>query len=269
MAIFTDTDHAFYEENGYVVARGCVAKTKCDAVIDAVWEFLGMDRDDPDDWYREPHSPGGGMVHMHQHQSLWDTRQDPNVHQAFSEIIGSEKLWVSMDRANMKPPKHDDHPKWDHGGFMHWDANTKKLPLGRGVQGVVYLTDTADNQGSFQCIPGEHKHLLDPDNPFVPELREENFRQIPGSAGDLLIWMTALPHGNGRNTSDKPRLAQYITMGRNGQTNEEGRQNRIKHWRERTPGGFPGDPRRIEEDEGTTAELTPLGRKLLGLDLWD
>jgi hypothetical protein len=81
--------------------------------------------------------------------------------------------------------------------------------------------------------------------------------------------MTALPHGNGRNTSDKPRLAQYITMGRNGQTNEEGRQNRIKHWRERTPGGFPGDPRRIEEDQGTTAELTPLGRRLLGLDLWD
>ena len=34
-------------------------------------------------------------------------------------------------------------------------------------------------------------------------------------------------------------------------------------------GGFPGDPRRIEEDHGTTAELTPLGRKLLGLDLWD
>ncbi|MBT3267346.1 hypothetical protein HN371_09355 [Candidatus Poribacteria bacterium] len=269
MATFKEADHAFYEENGYVVARDCVPKANCDAVVDAVWDFLEMDRDDPNDWYRKPHSPGAGMVHMHQHQALWDNRQHPNVHQAFAEIIGAEKLWVSMDRANLKPPQHPDHPEWDHPGFMHWDANTKDLPLGRGVQGVVYLTDTADDQGSFQCVPGAHKHLLDTDNPFVPELREEEYRQIPGSAGDLLIWMVALPHGNGHNTSDRPRLAQYITMGRAGETNDDARQNRIKHWRDRTPGGFPGDPRRIEEDHGTTAELTPLGRKLLGLDLWD
>ena len=32
---------------------------------------------------------------------------------------------------------------------------------------------------------------------------------------------------------------------------------------------FPGDPRRIEEQYGKTAELTPLGRKLLGLDRWE
>ena len=58
-------------------------------------------------------------------------------------------------------------------------------------------------------------------------------------------------------------------MGRAGQDNQAARDGRIKRWRERTPGGFPGDPRRIEEDHGTTAELTPLGRRLLGLDLWD
>jgi hypothetical protein len=43
-------------------------------------------------------------------------------------------------------------------------------------------------------------------------------------------------------------------------------------WRDRLPpkgSAFPGDPRRKEELHGKTAELTPLGRKLLGLDRWD
>ena len=41
---------------------------------------------------------------MYQHQALWDNRQYPKVHQAFAEILRDEKLWVSLDRANMKPP---------------------------------------------------------------------------------------------------------------------------------------------------------------------
>ena len=31
---------------------------------------------------------------------------------------------------------------------------------------------------------------------------------------------------------------------------------------------FPGDPREWEHQHGTTAALSPLGRKLLGLDSW-
>jgi hypothetical protein len=48
--------------------------------------------------------------------------------------------------------------------------------------------------------------------------------------------------------------------------------HRIKMWRERlTPEGkaFPGDPRRLEEKFGTTAELTPLGEKLVGVSSWN
>ena len=37
-------------------------------------------------------------------------------------------------------------------------------------------------------------------------------KSIPGRAGDLLIWHSGLLHGNGRNTSNRPRFAQYIAM---------------------------------------------------------
>ena len=59
-------------------------------MIDAIWEFLGMDPDDPDDWYREPHRRGG-MVELYHHQALWDNRQYPRVHQAFADIWGPKR----------------------------------------------------------------------------------------------------------------------------------------------------------------------------------
>ena len=45
----------------------------------------------------------------------------------------------------------------------------------------------------------------------------------------------------------------------------------VDSWRERrAPEGFafPGDPREWERTKYATANLTPLGKKLLGLDSW-
>jgi hypothetical protein len=278
MSIFTPDDPAFFRENGYVIVPDAVPPENLRAVVNAIWEFLGMDPNDPEDWYREPHRTSG-MVELYQHPALWNNRQHPRVYQAFVEILGTRKLWVSMDRACMKPPRHPAHPEYDHKGFIHWDADTSRLPIPFGVQGVLALTDTAEDQGGFQCVPGMHRNLeawirtQPPDrNPRVPDLTGRTVKAIPMRAGDLLIWDRLLPHGNGHNVSDRPRLAQYITMHRAREADEEARAWRIRLWRERLcPGGpaFPGDSRRLEELHGTTAELTPLGRKLLGLDLWE
>jgi ectoine hydroxylase-related dioxygenase (phytanoyl-CoA dioxygenase family) len=278
MPVLTPDDHAFFAENGYVVARDVVPKENLEAVIDALWAFLGMDRSDPDDWYREPLRPGG-MVEMYQHPAMWANRQYPRVHQVFSEIFGTERLWVSLDRVNMKPPSHPDHPEYDHKGFIHWDTDTSVLPQPFGVQGVLCLTDTDETMGGFQCVAGMHRNLeawiatQPPDrNPRVPDMTGLTLTPVPGKAGDLIIWNRLLPHGNGHNVSNRPRLAQYITMYRAREENEDSRQERITAWRDRLPPKgkpFPGDPRRIEQLYGQTAELTSLGRKLLGVDRWD
>jgi ectoine hydroxylase-related dioxygenase (phytanoyl-CoA dioxygenase family) len=58
-------------------------------------------------------------------------------------------------------------------------------------------------------------------------------------AGDLLIWNSLTPHDVARNSSGRPRLAQYITMFPVQEDNEELRRSRIRMWRERlTPEGF-------------------------------
>jgi ectoine hydroxylase-related dioxygenase (phytanoyl-CoA dioxygenase family) len=277
MSVLTREDHAFFEENGYVIVHNAVPQQNLDAVVAALWEFLGMDPNDPNDWYREPHRTSS-MVELYQHQALWDCRQHPRVHQAFSEIWGDERLWVSLDRVSMKPPPHPDHPEYDRNGFIHWDCDTSQLPVPFGVQGVLYLTDTDEDMGGFQCIPGMHRTFYDwvksqpPDrDPRVPDLEGLEVKPIPGKAADLLIWHRLLAHGNGRNVSNRPRLAQYIGMYPERSGNEEYRQKRIRMWRDRLPPdgkAFPGDPRGWEREHGRTAELTSLGRRLLGLDPW-
>jgi hypothetical protein len=272
--LLTPEDRAFWEENGYVVIHNAVPQANLDAVIEDIWQFLGVDRNDPEAWYRAPISRAG-MLEMYQTQSLWNNRQHPRVHQAFADIWGTEKLWVSFDRANMNPPAR---PDWDYQGMVHWDIDTSRDPVPFMVQGVLYLEDTSADQGGFQCVAGFHKRFAewvksqpadrDPRHPVLDGLE---VKTIPGKAGDLLIWHSLLPHGNSRNRSNKPRLAQYITMYPAREDAEEERRNRINAWQELLPPkgkAFPGDPRGFEQKHHKAAELTDLGKRLLGLEPW-
>ena len=286
MAVLSKEDWSFWQENGYVVIPNAVQQENLDRMVETIWQFLDMDPDDSETWYKyKPYtrddrsSPisGAGMVEMYQHQALWDNRQHPKIHQAFSEIWDDERLWVSIDRANMKPPARDDRPEWGHQGMIHWDVDTSEQPIRFGVQGVLYLTDTAENQGGFQCVPGFNntfeewvKTQPEDRNPHQPDLADLQVKSIAGKAGDLLIWHRLLAHGNGHNTSDKPRLAQYITMSPAPKDSEEARQGRIKAWQERRPlSNWPGDSRDWEHERQEPAVLTELGRKVLGVDLWE
>lgn len=274
MSILSGDDHAFWEENGYVVVPNAVPQENLDRVIDVTWEFLEMDPNDPETWYTLPgwHSRTG-MVQLFQHQALWDNRQYPRVHQIFSELFGTEKLWCSLDRVNMNPPARAD---WDYQGFIHWDFDPTTWPIGLRVQGVLCLADTDEAQGGFQCVPGSHRQVPEilarqkPDAELRrPDIGDMPVKSIGGKAGDLIIWHTGLLHGNGRNRTDRPRLAQYITMYPADEANEDARQQRVESWRNcSTPGKFPSDPRKLEETQGQPAVLTELGKKLLGLERW-
>jgi hypothetical protein len=282
LRVLNEQDLAFFKENGYLVVPNAVPRENLDATLMAVWDFLGMDPTDSTTWY--PPERRGGLVYLHQHQTLWDNRQYPRLYDAFVDILGTEKLWVSMDRASMKPPIDPRFPHYEDRGFVHWDLDTSKpLPTRLGVQGVLALADTDENMGGFCCIPGFHRNLAEwiagqpaDRNPRSPDLSRlpEGFKvtPIPMKAGDLVIWDRMLAHGNGRNGGKAPRLAQYVTMHPAASDNEEARQERIACWRDRhAPSYWEKDipePLRGRERSNPPADLTPLGRKLLGLDLW-
>jgi len=282
LKVLSEAHWKFWLHNGYVVIRNAVPKEQVAQTARFLWEFEEKDPGDPETWYTPPRAEmqmkeltNTGMVEVYNHQRLWDNRQMPRVHDAFADIWGTEKLWVTIDRANLNFPLR---PGFEYKGFIHWDYDPETKP--QNVQGVLALTDQTDeNMGGFQCIPELFRtydtwKLTQPDDRdhFKPDTTGFPLVKVPMEAGDLLIFNSSQPHGIRPNLSgSKVRIAQYISMMPAEEDNEPLRQWRIASWRDRiAPEGyaFPGDPRRWEQTRYSTAELSPLGRKLLGLDRW-
>lgn len=270
MSVLSQQDLDLFAEQGYTVARQVIDQEQAERTARAVWDFAGQDPANPDTWYADP--PRGIMIEIYHHQTLWDNRTAPRVHQAFSQIWRTEKLWVSHDRASISPPSRDPAKPENR---LHWDTKFENCPVPFAVQGVLYLCDTPQEQGAFLCVPGFH-HRLEAWLDCLPEgavPREQDLlalgaRRIPASAGDLVIWRTALPHTASVNRGRAPRLAQYITMRPAREQDEAARQQRLAFWRDRLSGlGRYAQER--EHRESPTAELTSLGRKLAGIEAWN
>ncbi|MCE9589929.1 MAG: phytanoyl-CoA dioxygenase family protein [Planctomycetes bacterium] len=274
--MLTPEQIAFFHEQGYIHVPGLIPRENCAAVVDAIFEFLNLSPDRPDEWYNSALKPGyGGMVEMYHHPSMWVNRQLPEVYEVFRAIMGTDKLVVTLDRVSMKPPvSSKSNPDWTEKSFVHLDADPTdpRWATEYGVQGVVYLTDTDESMGGFHCVPGFHrKHTewlrtpKDRRSEKPPDFSGIVPTPIPGKAGDMVIWDFMLPHGNGVNHSNRPRFAQYITM-LPAVLSPETIEDRIQRWR----GSIPNKVAVKDAPPPTQdpAPLTPLGRKLLGLDPW-
>ncbi|MCA6460978.1 MAG: phytanoyl-CoA dioxygenase family protein [Chitinophagaceae bacterium] len=283
LRVLSEEDWTFWKHNGYIVIKQAVSKEQAAATAAFLWEFEEKNPDDPTTWYTAPRAEmkmkeleNTGMVEVYNHQQLWNNRQAQRIYDAFVDIWGTEKLWVSIDRANLNFPIR---PGFEYKGFIHWDYDPDTNPV--NVQGVLALADQTDeNMGGFQCIPELFRNyhswkLTQPEdrNHFMPDITGLELVKVPLEAGDLLIFNSLEPHGIRPNLSkDKVRIAQYISMMPAEEDNEPLRQWRINSWRDRiAPEGyaFPGDPRNWEQTRYNTAELNELGKKLLGLTTWD
>jgi hypothetical protein len=284
LRVLSEEDWAFWIHNGYVVIKNAVPREQALRTAEFLWEFEEKDPNDPATWYTAPRAEmqmkeltGTGMVEVYNNQHLWNNRQMQRVYDAFVDIWGTEKLWVTIDRANLNFPIR---PGFEYKGFIHWDYDPETKP--QNVQGVLALADQTDeDMGGFQCIPelfrtyDTWKLTQSADrNRFQPDIRgfEDKLVKVKLEAGDLLIFNSSQPHGIRPNRSeDKVRIAQYISMMPAEEDNEALRQWRIDSWKNRVaPEGyaFPGDPRHWEQTKYDTAELSELGKKLLGLEKW-
>ncbi|NCD71742.1 phytanoyl-CoA dioxygenase family protein [Mucilaginibacter agri] len=281
LKVLSEDDWKFWIENGYVIIKNAVPREHALKTAAFLWEFEGKNPNDPDTWYTSPLSEmkmkeltNTGMVEVYNNQLLWDNRQNQRVHDAFADIWGTEKLWVTIDRANLNFPIR---PGFEYKGFIHWDYDPETKP--QNVQGVLALADQTDeNMGGFQCIPELFRtydtwKLTQPDDRdhFKPDTTGFTPTKVKMEAGDLLIFNSSQPHGiRANNSVDKVRIAQYISMMPADEDNEDMRQWRITSWKERrSPEGyaFPGDPLQREQ-KYPVAELSLLGKKILGLEKW-
>lgn len=284
LRVLSPEDWKHWTTWGYVLIHDAVPRNHIDRLKSLLWEFQELEPSDPGTWNKRQlrdnkmqELNNTGMVEIYNHQYLWDNRQYQRLYQAFVDIWDREDLWVTIDRANLNTPNLAGRTS---PGFIHWDSDTTAAPLPINVQGVLALNATDPEVGGFQCIPELFRAFgqwieRQPKNrdPFHPDLTGLEVKFVPMQPGEMLIFNTLLAHGIKPNTTtDRVRMAQYISMYPAETHNAQRRETRIRSWSEREPPNgyaFPGDPREWEKKRYERAELNSLGRRLLGLDLWD
>jgi hypothetical protein len=283
LRVLSKDDWQHWITKGYVIVRQAVPAVNVERLADVLWRFDEKDPNDSSTWYapqRREHKMkelnNTGMLEIYNHQYLWDNRMEKRIYDVFVDIWDREDLWVTIDRANLNPPKK---VKGNPNGFIHWDVDTSIRPLPIGVQGVLSLKKQDGDVGGFQCVPQLFEHFYEwektqPDDrdPMHPDMTGLSVVNIDMEPGDLMIFNSLLAHGVRPNHSDnRVRMAQYISMHPAEYDNVVEREERIRLWRELDSpkrDAFPGDPRDWEKHNASTAELTPLGEKLLGLKAW-
>jgi len=111
LKVLSEEDWKFWIYNGYVIVRNAVPREQAEATARFLWQFEEKDPNNSDTWYTAPRAEikmkeltNTGMVEVYNHQMLWTNRQSSKIHAAFSDIWGTEKLWVTIDRANLNFP---------------------------------------------------------------------------------------------------------------------------------------------------------------------
>jgi len=284
LRILTEKEWDFWIEKGYVVIKQAISRQEALDTASFLWEFEEKDPNNSETWYSAARAEmkmkelaGTGMVEVYNNQFLWSNRQQQKVYDAFVDVWGTQKLWVTIDRANLNFPIKKG---FEYKGFIHWDYDPETKP--QNVQGVIALSDQTDpNTGGFQCVPWLYQNYdtwkkTQPEDRkrFQPDIKdlEDKIEKVALEAGDLLIFNSLLAHGIRPNLSkDKVRIAQYISMMPAEEDNEALKTWRVNSWKNRiAPEGyaFPGDPRNWEQTKYKQAVLNPLGEKLLGLKKW-
>ncbi|MEZ4451678.1 MAG: phytanoyl-CoA dioxygenase family protein [Nannocystaceae bacterium] len=291
------------DERGYGVFHGVVTPPQADRTVDEIKGFLAaeyaIDFRDPTTWgSRGFHRPG--FVEVYNRPTMWENRQDPGLYAIFARVLGTERLWVTLDRAGFKRPgkiyegdlrpRLVDKPEWGKGLDVHTDVNPWHLPSERRVQGILALGDTTEDQGGFACVPGFHREIeawaaahpewaAPPEKAFVrirdQAMIRERLTPIPMKKGDLLVFDSRLPHGSTRNETVRWRVCQYITLVPAIPANQSLQANALRGWATgERPTRYPGGSHTVDagperERCGTPPPLTPLGARLVGIEPWD
>lgn len=288
----TDEHRETLLREGWVIVPDVVPAELREPVIASACAARHADLDDPSTWYWEGDKQIAGVVMLDQDQACWDVRQYEPLYRVFADLFSEERLWIGLhDSVAFKAPIRDESqgtgPDVVGGSLpVHWDCTitdaedrsarrdwtfTERRGENR-LQAMVLLTDTTSDMGGFVCMPELYRNLEDwiaekgPDWDGSIDGTEAPVVAPEGKAGDLLIFSSLMPHGNGVNRSDRLRLAQYVNYHKAGPAPDPGRYD---WWANKRP-----MPRFDDTDTsqlsvpGEPVRLTPLGRKLMGVDPW-
>jgi len=195
---------------------------------------LGVKINSQSTWSKIPFHGLPDIWHLPTLQTL---RQHTLLYSAFSQILKTPHVVVSIDRICMKPPRttplnENEDPNADL--TVHTDSNLfYDNPIVGQFQCGLCLQDAPKGNGGFYCVPGYH--LPDKIKEYKEAYKNKKFGdlkvpgwgkwfndyvytetvrnkkiEIPLEIGDAVIWNNYLPHNGGTNTLKSWRLQVFV-----------------------------------------------------------
>lgn len=270
--VFGPTDHTlihqFFKENGYVVVDHVSEIQYRDELVTLIDQLVQENI---------PFSRRLGFLDLYHDDLLAQLRQDVRIYDIFSNIFGTEKLWVVFDRIIYQSPEEDDQAL-----TPHVDQNPLRNPGFFNIQAMLALRDMNEFTGTLAVMPRSHLFFEEyaqwakPSDGYIEHQGERvmSFIGLRLKEGQLVLWDSRTTHSRFRSEARSNRYAALLTF-TIAQDNPELTNLRLKYfdegigWNNHEAGlRATSRPRCQQSLRRNSEQLTLLGRRLYGLDSW-
>lgn len=257
----------FWRE-GYLLLPGVLSPFEAEHYRQAAIDVFPRDLSVPPHWHAwmgrfKPYSVTG--------DDCWDTPEllplfaNETLYAVMAQLLGSSCLRV-FDGSLGFTFRNDASPESARSQNLHLDASVPPeldqfllTPEEVQLGGCFYLSDVGAGGGGIHVVPGGHL-LVEQEARGHSQGRHlhQNWRdlehlesiEVTGRAGDFALLHHLMPHAASHNRLPTTRVAQFLRF------------VRVDH-----PHGYGSRPPR-PYNEAQLAAMTPLARRLHGLDPW-
>ncbi len=259
--------------DGYLLVPSVLSPAEVRTYASAIIGLVPRDLSLPDEWHAhagrlKPYrrGTGGAVDDTIDTPDLLPLLCNEKLYAVAAQLLRSPRLRVFDGSVGITMRDMSD-PERELSQDLHIDASVPKSAdqfLGTDeelqIGGCYYLTDVDRTGGGTHVVPGGHRWVAE-QAAAVPKGRQlhQGWKHIPtvptvevtGKAGDFAMLHHLMPHAASHNRLPRTRLAYFV------------RYIRCDH----AHGGDPKSAMRTYDDSQLAA-ISPLGRKLLGLDPW-
>lgn len=267
--VLSDAEVEQFWEQGYFLVKGVLSREEAEHYRNLILGLIPPNLDMPEHWHvasgriKPIYTPGNHTFDGPDYLPLF---QNEKLYAVVAQLLQSHRL-RAFDGSIGVTIRNDTSRESELSQTLHIDASVptdldnflftlKEVQLG----GCYYFTDVLPSGGGIHVVPGGHR-IVESEARADPEGRHlhSDWKQIhhlqsvevTGEAGDFALLHHLMPHGASHNRLPTARVAQFL-----------------RYVRDDHPHGQGTRPVAGRYNDLQIAAMTPLGRKLLGVEPW-
>jgi len=272
--VLTDNEVAQFHEQGYVLVKSCLAHEECESYRRYILEMVTRDLTIPAHWGSnagriKPMKEDGKQ--SFEEPGLLPLLFNECLYAAAVQLLGDHRLrsfdaslGITIRNASSQDTIRSQTPHLDCSvpADVPFRFTLEEVQVG----GCYYFTDVLPTGGGIHIMPGGHRWVEAQvrahgggESTLEGRQLHNNWKRLPdvetvevtGEAGDFALLHHLMPHAASHNRLPAARVAQFTRFTRADHP----------HYPQK-----PADPGRWSESQ--LAVMTPLGKRLLGVEPW-